>query len=111
MAIGQPLYVVRDRWLISVPITTASLSLISTDCCLMGFSFNETTGSAGATFDLWNGHDTGGVLGMSFSLAQAECIGAGLPDHGWPFSSGIYLSVLSGSIKGSIVVGKLDPVY
>lgn len=95
---------VRHLHLIPIATTTASKQLVNTHCRLIGYNLAETTGSAGAVIDLYDGHDTGGVFVAEIDLVKATSVTQELNIYGWPITAGLYLSVASGSVKGSVTI-------
>jgi hypothetical protein len=102
---------VSPHWIISrqlhlVPIltTTAAKQLINTHCRFVGFNLSETTGSAGAVVDFWDGHGTTGVLVGECQLAQGTSQWTNMGIYGWPITAGLYMNVVSGSVLGSVTI-------
>lgn len=69
---------------------------------LMGFSLKETTGTAIAELDLYNGTDTSGLDVYPITLAAGQSTADNFAPGGLLFPSGLFPSVVSGSVKGSL---------
>jgi hypothetical protein len=100
----------RRLRLIPVPTTTADTQVVNTECRLIGFTFAETTDSAVAEVQLFDGHDENGVLVAPIKIASGASMLSNCGLSGWPITAGIYLEVLSGSVQGSITIGHLEPL-
>lgn len=87
---------------IPIPTTNASREVLGRPALLIGYSFRETTGSATATLEIINGQDGTGVIvgeiALAASGAETEIIG----HPGLFCDNGLYLSVVSGSVRGSM---------
>lgn len=69
----------------------------------------ETTGSASARFVLYDGDNTGGQYIGPWTLGSGQSFDNVYPPLGLMFRTGLYLSVSSGSVGGSIQIGTLVP--
>lgn len=88
--------------IVSVPTTTTSVQLVNGACLVTGWSWRETTNSAGATIELYDGTGTGGNLLASITLVANESTRDLTATNGVVAENGVYLSVVSGSIKGAL---------
>lgn len=89
----------------------ASGLLVAGSGRLVGWSWRETTGLAGATFRLLDGGSTG--LGMleTVALAPGESTRDWQPLHAMPYYGGVSLDLLSGAIEGVCWILPLDPQH
>jgi hypothetical protein len=71
---------------------------------VMGWSLRETTGAATATVEVFDGQDTTGQLLASISLNPGQSIRDWLGPGGLETDIGVFVSVLSGSVRGAIWV-------
>lgn len=78
----------------------AGKSIVTGDVYLAGWSIRETTGAAGATVDLIDGADAGGVpiaqLGIGAGLSTSTSMGG----HLLVIRNGLFVNVLAGAITG-----------
>jgi hypothetical protein len=72
-------------------------------------SFRELTGTASATFQLFDGTGTNGVLLDSIALSPGQSTRDPYKCWEYPYESSLYLNVLAGSFEGCIVVQYLGP--
>lgn len=110
MTIGQPInWVVVDRQVITLPSNTLSKSITTTDGCLLAVNIKETTASAGAAITFHDGQDVTGQQMVPYTLLANESARDQWPNHGIPFKNGLFAHIISGSIDGTVVIGKLIP--
>lgn len=88
--------------------TTTDLQLYTAtlEVPLMGWSFAETTGAAAATFDVYDGLDATGILIAAITLPVGGSIQNYLGPWGIMLRTGLFLDMLTGSVKGSVWLGK-----
>lgn len=84
--------------------TTVDIDLIQRVDRVLFWAFRETTGSAGATFRLRDGSDTGGEIIAPFALLKGGSTRDWMGPQGIPCRAGVYLEMLSGSVEGSVTV-------
>lgn len=82
--------------------TSTDLTLLTGPFILRGWAFKETTGSAAATFELYDGPDDTTVLVVPINLATSESTRDWLTGNGIIIRTGLFLEMLTGSIKGTI---------
>ncbi|MGH7748059.1 MAG: hypothetical protein ACREQ5_25370, partial [Candidatus Dormibacteria bacterium] len=68
------------------------------------WAWRETTGAAPATFRLWDGSNNGGQLLVPFSLSANGSTRDYPGLHSLPYSIGLYLEVLTGTVEGVVMV-------
>lgn len=95
---------------IPITTTTASKQVATGLWVIVGWSFEETTNVAGASFALYDGQDATGTLVAPITLLTNESVRDLVGAEGLACSRGIYLSMVSGSIQGSVwaVPGELQ---
>lgn len=95
--------------MLPVPATVADVAISNTQEIIVGWSFVETTGLAPATVQLLDGVDSGGVGGIEIALSTGQS--ATENTGGWclRFSRGVFLNVITGSVRGSVWVADLPP--
>lgn len=71
---------------------------------LFGFAVEETSGTAVAKVDLFDGVDATGLLAIPISLAQGESTSDGPWPRGLHFRSGLLARLTSGVVTGSLYV-------
>lgn len=76
--------------------------LLNTAALIFGWSFRETTNSAIATVELYDGTGTNGQLLTSITLAINESTRDLMGGNGLEALGGIYLNVVAGSVKGAV---------
>lgn len=88
----------------TIPVdTTTTSKVLAAGLTLVRFwSFRETTGGAPAVFELFDGSGPNGALIASISLSQGESTRDPLPNSGCAAFAGLYLDVISGSIRGAV---------
>lgn len=69
---------------------------------LRGWSLRETTGSAAAVVELYDGTSTGGMLVATISLTDAQSTRDYLEGSGVEIRNAIFYNVVSGAVKASI---------
>lgn len=101
--------VAKNRRRVFIPATTDDFQIVTFAGTLLQFVMEETTGTAGARFVLYDGQsDTAESLGP-WTLSAGESFDNAYPPHGIPFQSGLYLKVTSGSVSGVAHFGTLVP--
>ncbi len=89
---------------IPLPVDVQSAGLIAVAVELCGWSVKETTGTATAALQFYNGDSNGGeIVGEQVLAAGASATVGPAPD-GVLCSRGLYLLVVSGSVTGSVWV-------
>lgn len=86
---------------ITTPTTTSS-AIHGGATIVMGWSLRETTGAASAVAEIYDGNDTTGQLITTISMTSNESTRDWLGPNGVECSRGIYVAVVSGSIKGTV---------
>jgi len=71
---------------------------------LFGYSLYETTGSATAQVNIYNGGDTGGQLVLPISLGKSQSAEDWFGPQGLIMDVGIFVNVASGTVNGSLFV-------
>jgi hypothetical protein len=97
------------RTKIHVPTTTTTLQLANGFGTVLALIVEETTGSAGARFELWDGTSTGGEYIGPWTLSSGQSIDNAYPPKGLVFRNGLFLNVTAGSVAGSVLIGTLVP--
>lgn len=72
-----------------------------------GFGLRETTGTAAARVDVYNGNDTGGILIAPIDLNPGQSVRDVLGPSGVGCDMGVFVNIVSGSVAGSIWVDEL----
>lgn len=89
-------------------LTTAQLagtnSIVSGSGCITWHSSYETTGSATAEYQLWDGPIRGGQKIMDVTLSAGQSTRDYIGLHALPFIASLHLVVLSGAIGGSFTL-------
>lgn len=90
----------------SQPITgiTTAGTVVSGASLLRGWSLKESTGTAVAACDIYDGDGTNGLLVATISLRINESTREVIPAGGIEIRSGLYYVVTAGAIKGSLWV-------
>lgn len=83
---------------------TSSAVLANWSGCILWHSSIETTGSATAEYQLWDGTNTSGPLLMDIALASSQSTRDFIHKHHLPFRVGLYYVASSGSVRGSVSV-------
>jgi hypothetical protein len=81
---------------------TSTLQLFSFSAELCGWSLRETTGSAGASVDLYTGEGTNGELIASIAVASGGMSAVISSHHAIWARRGIFVNVVSGSVTGVV---------
>lgn len=91
-------------WAISAPATTTSYPFFGRGGRLYGWAFQETTGAAPATFELFDGTGSGGqsILPATLTVNQSFRDIWGKP--GIEIRTGLFMNVTAGSVRGSVYV-------
>lgn len=87
---------------VSVPAAGASGLLVSTGVILLGWSVYETTGAAPAVAQILDGGGAGSPVAGGISVPAGGQSGPSISSVGIRLPSGLYLSVVSGSLAGAI---------
>ena len=82
--------------------TSADIKLYTGNAVLLGWSFAETTNSAGASLTLNDGPDDTYPEIVRVNLAQNESTRDYPPGNGILIRTGIFLEMLSGTVEGTI---------
>lgn len=92
---------------------TADVTPITGAGILFGYSFTETTGSAVAQVQLFDGTGTGGAFITNITLLASESTRDWLGMPGLAFLNALYVDVVAGSVSGSVWVtpGELVDAY
>lgn len=83
---------------------TGSQRLAQGRLLLMGWHFLETSGSAAATLELYDGMDTTSQLVLVVSLSASQSTRDWLAGDGILCGEGVYLNVISGTVRGGVWV-------
>lgn len=75
--------------------------IVSGELLLAGFSFRETTGVSAAVLDLIDGGDAGGQFIATVALTPGQSVRDRLPAPGIHCEVGLFLSLVSGTVKGA----------
>lgn len=67
-------------------------------------SLIETSGTAEATVEFYDGSGTGGILLDSISLSAGQSTRDQYRHDQYPVTAGLYVNVVSGTLKGAVVV-------
>jgi hypothetical protein len=88
----------------ALPIATRTTDLALTGglTIVRGWSFVETTGGAPAALELYDGSGINGALIVAITLSQGESTRDWLSGSGIAAMGGLYLHLVTGSIKGAI---------
>lgn len=89
---------------IPIAVTTTDVLLINGAGILTFYNFTETTGSATAAVQLFDGTDDGGALLTDVTLLANESTRDPIPTPCVAFRNALFLEVLSGSVKGAVWV-------
>jgi hypothetical protein len=89
---------------IHIAATTVGGQFITRECRLYGWAFEETTGSAPAKCDLYDGTTTGGQTIVPITLLANESTRDIWGKPGIVVGNGIFLNVLSGSVRATVYV-------
>jgi hypothetical protein len=89
---------------VPVPVTATSINVLKTSTDLCGFSFYETTGSASAHLNLYDGLDNTGTFVAAITLSANESIRDWFGFFGVRIRVGLYADVVSGSVGGAVWV-------
>ena len=99
----------RFKTRVFVPATTTTFKAYTGFGTILALVMEETTGSAGARFVLYDGADANSEDLGPFTLASGQSFDSAYPPHGLPFRSGLFMNVTSGSVSGVIHIGTLVP--
>jgi hypothetical protein len=97
------------RTKVTIPTTTTHFDIINGFGTLMALVMEETTGMAGARFELWDGETTGGEYVGPWTLFEGQSFDNAYPPKGLIFRNGLYIDVTSGSVAGVAYIGTLVP--
>lgn len=95
---------------IAVATRTTDTLLIGGAGIITGWSWVEPTNAAGAAFDLYDGQNATGTLLASITLLQNESTRDLIAGAGLEFRQGLYLDILSGSVKGAVWIVTAESV-
>lgn len=79
-----------------------TLPLVSGSGCITWHSTYETTGTTAATYAIYDGPPSGEQLIMEVTLSAGQSTRDWIGLHNVPFIEGLWLTVVSGSIGGSV---------
>jgi hypothetical protein len=82
--------------------------LINTGGQIRRMSTRETTGGAGAEFQLFDGTGTNGQLVDTIALSAGQSTRDQYRIHEYPFYNGLYLNVINGTFEGAMTVHLSD---
>ena len=100
-------YAAKFKARVTIPVTTGTFLIISGCGTLLQLIMTETTGSAGAAFDLYDGTTAGGEQLGPYTLSSGQSFDSSYPPHGLVLRSGLFLNVTSGSVRGVAHIGTL----
>ena len=88
----------------SIPIaaTGANMPIVKRKAELVGWSFVETTGAASAAVDIIDGGDANGAPIATITLNASESVRDTIGSPGILAKSGVFLKVVSGSVRGAV---------
>lgn len=89
---------------LSIGTVTDTVPILKTSGILAGFSFAESTGSASASFKLYDGLDRSGQLIAVINLNDSESVRDWFGVFGVYFQTGLTIDVISGSVEGAVYV-------
>lgn len=96
---------VRAHWGMTGQLgTTASGILVAGRGCITDLMAYETTGSASATINIYDGTSANGRLFRTYTLSSGQSTSEQWGHHWAPFDEGIYLSVVSGATSGEVTM-------
>jgi len=95
----QPVWLV-----INVPTTTGTLQVFTGAGAVTAIVMEETTGSASARFQLYDGTNTQGAYLGPYTLAEGQSFDSVYPKPHLRFRAGLFLNVTSGSVGGAIQI-------
>lgn len=93
----------------SFPVTaeTTSILIVGRGVIVTGWTLYEATGAAGATAQLLHGDTAGGELGAGIQMAAGGMAGGPPGSGGIRFPSGVFLTVVAGSMTGAVYYRRL----
>lgn len=94
---------------ISFAAATAGQALLGRSGRLYGWSFLETTGAASATLEVFDGTNANGQSISPISLTAGQSTRDIWGKPGIEITNGLFVNVLSGSVRGSLYVLGLSP--
>jgi hypothetical protein len=86
----------------ALPSTSGGFLVASGAVYVLGWAFKESTGSAAASVDIYDGLGTGGVLIAPISLSSGESTRDYPPPPGIECRQGCYVNIASGGVVGSL---------
>lgn len=89
---------------IPIPTTTTSKRLYTLGCRVARLSLAETTGGGAAKVEIYDGSNDQGTLVSVIDLASGTSYNDHFKMYQFPIFNGLYLKVVSGSVKGSVTV-------
>lgn len=101
--------VIRDGYkphphAVSVGNPTTSGPINSSRCCLVGWALYETTGVSPASIQLRDATDTGGLLVAPILFNAGQSTRDWFGPYGIEMTIGLWETVVSGSVGGSVFV-------
>jgi hypothetical protein len=99
----------RFKTKVTIPTTTGTFQAMVGFGTLLQLVMEETTDSAGARFELWDGISTGGEYMGPYTLSAGQSFDNAYPPHGLVFRNGLFVNVTSGSVAGVAHIGTLVP--
>jgi len=87
---------------LAVPTTTTDQFVARGLWLITGWSFRETTALAGAVFELVDGSNADGEMFATISLVANESTRDLIPGNGLAVETGVFVNMISGSIRGAI---------
>jgi hypothetical protein len=99
-----PVDVVEEPWARHVfwSLAGAGQARLAFAVILLGWSATETTGSATASVNIYDGTDSSGVILLPIRLASGESAEAWYGPGGIRFRNGVYINVASGAAQGAL---------
>lgn len=89
---------------LSFPATTTGAVVVAGDVVLFWWSFTESTGAASAQLQVIDGADATGQELATITLQANESVREGVGNRGLYCTRGVFVRVLSGSVRGTVGV-------
>jgi hypothetical protein len=86
---------------ISVPVT-GSQRVEGGDAIIMGWGLLETTGAAAAVVEIYDGFDATAQLVVAVALTAGQSTRDWLGPNGILVTEGIFVNVISGTVRGTV---------
>ena len=86
----------------SWPASTTTVRLAAGSWYLHGWGVLETTGTASATVEIWDGTDTTGQLVVPIALSSGQSARDWIGLDGIAMYAGMLINVVSGSVRGTL---------